>query len=616
MREIITFSQMLLEATGATVSGGTVSGATVSGVTASGVTASTPTNPGLTASVGAVNKGAQSDEKDDSDLESRVTNLLNILLSEFFNSIGKRKIYKYTLIRIYREMISNLKQINANTEQILDKLKNKLGIKEEPIYLYDKTSVKKFETTDSNIEYTVKNLLNIFLSDFFEILINRSKFKQKNKDKGKSVKVPIFKSIAMRIYREIRGNTRKILGEIDTKEEENDVKNIINNFKRKVGINPSEKPIYINKTVETPSVSAGEKRSAQAQSATSAARKGSDSISGGETWIASKRGKDKELIKIPENALYYFAKYIGKNKVEIDNKPEDKNEGTKTDFPFWVFSDNETIEKAAKEKVTVGIIPSSDPKTFSQLIEEINKYSELIEEIDDSGKVIGFTGFKDLKYSVTPGELESEGRNWNIVTKIKIQKTDEKLETKSENDDNQLVDNKSVPLNEITGEKKDSFIVAKLNPKKKNELSFAPSKDKIDEILKRMDSYTKFFDKKNIEAESKSIVKFGEFNEQEYEFIPGVMTKIEGEWKVTQKCEIVKKSSNKKSGINLDKVNRAFRKFGLENTATEVDVKAAYRNLAMQYHPDKTGGDKEAQGKFKEINDANEILKKYFSSKK
>jgi len=44
---------------------------------------------------------------------------------------------------------------------------------------------------------------------------------------------------------------------------------------------------------------------------------------------------------------------------------------------------------------------------------------------------------------------------------------------------------------------------------------------------------------------------------------------------------------------------------GIAKTATEDEIKKAYRKLAHQYHPDKTGGDDK---KFKEINEAYQIL--------
>ncbi|MEE0205200.1 MAG: molecular chaperone DnaJ [Oscillospiraceae bacterium] len=47
---------------------------------------------------------------------------------------------------------------------------------------------------------------------------------------------------------------------------------------------------------------------------------------------------------------------------------------------------------------------------------------------------------------------------------------------------------------------------------------------------------------------------------------------------------------------------------GVSKTATDDELKKAYRKLAKQYHPDLHPGDKEAEAKFKEINEAYEIL--------
>jgi molecular chaperone DnaJ len=46
----------------------------------------------------------------------------------------------------------------------------------------------------------------------------------------------------------------------------------------------------------------------------------------------------------------------------------------------------------------------------------------------------------------------------------------------------------------------------------------------------------------------------------------------------------------------------------LPRTATEADVKKAYRRFAMKYHPDRNPGDKEAEEKFKEAKEAYEVL--------
>ena len=47
---------------------------------------------------------------------------------------------------------------------------------------------------------------------------------------------------------------------------------------------------------------------------------------------------------------------------------------------------------------------------------------------------------------------------------------------------------------------------------------------------------------------------------------------------------------------------------GVSKTATDAEIKKAYRKLAMKYHPDYNPGDKVAEEKFKEVNEANEVL--------
>jgi molecular chaperone DnaJ len=51
-----------------------------------------------------------------------------------------------------------------------------------------------------------------------------------------------------------------------------------------------------------------------------------------------------------------------------------------------------------------------------------------------------------------------------------------------------------------------------------------------------------------------------------------------------------------------------YKVLDLPRTATEADVKKAYRRLAMKYHPDRNPGDKEAEENFKEAKEAYEIL--------
>lgn len=47
---------------------------------------------------------------------------------------------------------------------------------------------------------------------------------------------------------------------------------------------------------------------------------------------------------------------------------------------------------------------------------------------------------------------------------------------------------------------------------------------------------------------------------------------------------------------------------GVARTASEADIKKAYRRLAMKYHPDRNDGDSEAEEKFKEAKEAFEVL--------
>lgn len=47
---------------------------------------------------------------------------------------------------------------------------------------------------------------------------------------------------------------------------------------------------------------------------------------------------------------------------------------------------------------------------------------------------------------------------------------------------------------------------------------------------------------------------------------------------------------------------------GVDKKASQEEIKKAYRKLAKKYHPDKNPGNKEAENKFKQINEANEVL--------
>src|ERR1700751_3698062 len=51
-----------------------------------------------------------------------------------------------------------------------------------------------------------------------------------------------------------------------------------------------------------------------------------------------------------------------------------------------------------------------------------------------------------------------------------------------------------------------------------------------------------------------------------------------------------------------------YKILGVDKNASEEDIKKAYRKLARKFHPDLNPNDKEANRKFQEINEANEVL--------
>src|SRR5260221_4769929 len=51
-----------------------------------------------------------------------------------------------------------------------------------------------------------------------------------------------------------------------------------------------------------------------------------------------------------------------------------------------------------------------------------------------------------------------------------------------------------------------------------------------------------------------------------------------------------------------------YSSLGVAKTASQKEIKAAYRKLARKYHPDVNQGDNASEARFKEINEANEVL--------
>jgi curved DNA-binding protein len=51
-----------------------------------------------------------------------------------------------------------------------------------------------------------------------------------------------------------------------------------------------------------------------------------------------------------------------------------------------------------------------------------------------------------------------------------------------------------------------------------------------------------------------------------------------------------------------------YKTLGVPRTASQADIKKAYRKLARQHHPDRNAGDKAAERRFKDVNEANAVL--------
>ena len=51
-----------------------------------------------------------------------------------------------------------------------------------------------------------------------------------------------------------------------------------------------------------------------------------------------------------------------------------------------------------------------------------------------------------------------------------------------------------------------------------------------------------------------------------------------------------------------------YKILGVPRGASAEEIKKTYRKLAMRYHPDRNPGDKQAEDRFKEINEAYQVL--------
>lgn len=58
----------------------------------------------------------------------------------------------------------------------------------------------------------------------------------------------------------------------------------------------------------------------------------------------------------------------------------------------------------------------------------------------------------------------------------------------------------------------------------------------------------------------------------------------------------------------MDRMRNLYRVLGITNTATEEEIKKAYRTLSKRYHPDANPGDSDREERFKEISEAYAIL--------
>lgn len=59
--------------------------------------------------------------------------------------------------------------------------------------------------------------------------------------------------------------------------------------------------------------------------------------------------------------------------------------------------------------------------------------------------------------------------------------------------------------------------------------------------------------------------------------------------------------------VTMD-VKDYYATLGVPKSASEKEIRSAFRKLARRYHPDVNPGNKEAEARFREINEAHEVL--------
>src|SRR5467141_1542794 len=79
---------------------------------------------------------------------------------------------------------------------------------------------------------------------------------------------------------------------------------------------------------------------------------------------------------------------------------------------------------------------------------------------------------------------------------------------------------------------------------------------------------------------------------------------------MTDRVRFSDDSTAEVTGVDAGMAKRCYYDvLGVERTADESELKAVFRKLAMKWHPDRNPGDKSSEVRFKEINEAYEILK-------